>query len=335
LPKQVLQDILNTVDVCNDSDQPFDNLKDVLLGQFGKSMWQSYFYLLRLPMEMPGLKPSVLMGKLKQHFPPGVPDTDLFLAMFLIHLPPSVREVVGAGNHKTAVAIVKGPDTLWDARGGQSPTVAADMTQCSRSPAPAGGKKSDKRNGNAHSKVTLLPTPIFYLSTTLAMACVNFTTTPTRLTGVFPPCLVGKLKSRRTFTRSAATSAHSTAMVMHFPANARLIFWTDELTKDRYLVDAGATLSIVPCTSKTNPSDRAPAQGIRWTIYPSWGYVEKKLSNSEANFSLQNFCKPLWQVPSWVIDFLRKFKVTVAPEISQILFPCTAAAPSPPSVCFA
>jgi hypothetical protein len=37
LPKQVLQDILGTVDICNDSDQPFDHLKEVLLGQFGKS----------------------------------------------------------------------------------------------------------------------------------------------------------------------------------------------------------------------------------------------------------------------------------------------------------
>jgi hypothetical protein len=31
---------------------------------------------------------------------------------------------------------------------------------------------------------------------------------------------------------------------MHFPANAGLIFLTDELTNDRYLVDTGATLSM-------------------------------------------------------------------------------------------
>jgi hypothetical protein len=49
LPKQVLQDILDTIDVCNNSDQPFDHLKEVLLGKFGKSKWQSYFDLLRLP----------------------------------------------------------------------------------------------------------------------------------------------------------------------------------------------------------------------------------------------------------------------------------------------
>jgi hypothetical protein len=37
LPKQVLRDILDTLDVCNDSVKPFDFLKNTLLGQFGKS----------------------------------------------------------------------------------------------------------------------------------------------------------------------------------------------------------------------------------------------------------------------------------------------------------
>ncbi len=41
LPKQVLRDILDTVNVCNESDQPLDFLKEVLLGQFGKNKWQS------------------------------------------------------------------------------------------------------------------------------------------------------------------------------------------------------------------------------------------------------------------------------------------------------
>ena len=67
-------------------------------------------------MEMQGLKPSILMGKLKQYLPPGAsPDNDLFWAMFLIHLPPSMRESVGAGNHTTAAAMGKAADALWDA----------------------------------------------------------------------------------------------------------------------------------------------------------------------------------------------------------------------------
>ncbi len=35
LPKQVLRDILDTTDACNASDEPFDFLKNTLLGQFG------------------------------------------------------------------------------------------------------------------------------------------------------------------------------------------------------------------------------------------------------------------------------------------------------------
>jgi hypothetical protein len=59
------------------------------------------------------------MGKLKQHLPPSVfPDNDLFLAMFLVRLPPSMRETVGAGNHMTAAAMVKATDALWETQGG-------------------------------------------------------------------------------------------------------------------------------------------------------------------------------------------------------------------------
>jgi hypothetical protein len=153
LPKQVLRDILDTLDVCNDSDEPFDFLKNTLLGQIGKSKWQSYFELLRLPIEMQGLKPSGLLGKLKQHLHPGMsPDNDLFLAMFFIRLPPSMRETVGASTHKTAAAMVKAADSLWDARGGHDPTVAAASTQRNRSPAPSSGKRGNKRGGNARPK---------------------------------------------------------------------------------------------------------------------------------------------------------------------------------------
>jgi hypothetical protein len=111
----------------------------------GKSKWQSYFELLRLPMEMQGLKPSVLMGKLKQHLPPGVsPDNDLFLAMFLIRLPPLMRETVGTGAVKTAAAMVKAADALWDARGSHDPMVAAALTQRAEVPLPAAGREATK-----------------------------------------------------------------------------------------------------------------------------------------------------------------------------------------------
>ncbi len=73
-----------------------------------------------------------------------------------------MREMVSTGNHKTAAAIVKAMDALWDARGDHNPMVAAAMTQCSRSPVPANGKKNDKRNSNACSKSCSTSQPDFY-----------------------------------------------------------------------------------------------------------------------------------------------------------------------------
>jgi hypothetical protein len=114
-------------------------------------------------MEMQGLKPSVLMGRLKQRLPPGVlPDNDLFLFMFLILLPPSMREAVGAGTHEMAAAMVKATDALWDAQGGHDPTVASALTQRSRSPATHGGKRADKKSNNACSKSRPPSRPDFY-----------------------------------------------------------------------------------------------------------------------------------------------------------------------------
>jgi hypothetical protein len=75
-------------------------------------------------------------------------------------------------------------------------------------------------------------------------------------------------------TNGAETYTHATATAMHFPANAGLIFLTDELTNDRYLVDTGATLSIVPCSKNTSPSGPL-LKGADGQPIPSWGFIQK------------------------------------------------------------
>jgi hypothetical protein len=61
------------------------------------------------------------------------------------------------------------------------------------------------------------------------------------------------------------------------------------------------------------------------------GELLKKLSNSWANFFFSSqFFQAAVAGPILSIDFLRRFKVTVAQETSQIFFACTAAAPSAP-----
>jgi hypothetical protein len=120
---------------------------------------------------------------------------------------------------------------------------------------------------------------------------------------------------------------------MHFPANARLIFLTDKLTNDRYLVDTGATLSIVPCNQISNSSGPL-LKGADGQPIPYWGFIQKNVQFQGKLFT-SIFLKAAVAGPILGIDFLRTFKVTAVPEINQIQFACTAAAsPAPflPSV---
>jgi hypothetical protein len=79
------------------------------------------------------------------------------------HSPAALHgRTVGTGNHKTASDTVRAADALWDAQGGHGAMVAAATTHRSRSPAPTGGKTSDKRNGNARSKCRPPSRPAFH-----------------------------------------------------------------------------------------------------------------------------------------------------------------------------
>jgi hypothetical protein len=88
---------------------------------------------------------------------------------------------------------------------------------------------------------------------------------------------------------------------MHFPANAGLIFLTDKLTNDRYLVDAGATLSIVPCNQNSSPTGPL-LKGADGQPIPSWGFVQKTVQ-FQGKLSHPVFFKPLWLVPFWLLTF--------------------------------
>ncbi len=104
-----------------------------------------------------------LMGKLKQHLPPGVsPDNDLFVAMFF---DPSsaINERDSRSWHPwNSHSHGEGCEALWDALSGHDPTVAATSTQQSRSPTPSSGKRGDKRGGNARPKSRPPPCPDFH-----------------------------------------------------------------------------------------------------------------------------------------------------------------------------
>jgi hypothetical protein len=104
--------------------------------------------------------------------------------------------------------------------------------------------------------------------------------------------LVGKLACRQTSLGSAAFTTHATATAMHFPANTGLIFLTDELTNDKYLVDTRATLSIVPCSQNSSPSGPI-LKGADGQPILSWGFIQKTVQ-FQGKLLQQLSCKSLW-----------------------------------------
>jgi hypothetical protein len=98
------------------------------------------------------------------------------------------------------------------------------------------------------------------------------------------------------------------------------------LTNDRYLVDTGATLSIVPCHQNTSPSGPL-LKGADGQPIPSWGFIKKTVQFQGKLFT-STFLQAAVAGPILGIDFLRKFKVIVSPKLSQMQFACSAVAPS-------
>jgi hypothetical protein len=152
------------------------------------------------------------MGKLKQSLPHGLnPDNRLFLAMFLVQLPPSMREVV----------MVKAANKLWDACGGHDAMVAVAMTNCSRTLVLVGGKTGDKRGRGGLSK-SCPPSNQDFFSFQNPGNCVckyhNYYNA--RAYKSVKPCAWSE---RAAEPEKACTRM---ARAMHFPANAGLIFLT-------------------------------------------------------------------------------------------------------------
>ena len=109
-----------------------------------------------MPPTVEDIRLSLVYGKLRSLLPFGADqNNEIFMAMFLLRLPPSVREQVGAADHATVAAMVSHADRVWSFRGGSDPVVAAAAERRSRSPASSPGRrnKKGKRSKSRSSKI--------------------------------------------------------------------------------------------------------------------------------------------------------------------------------------
>ena len=94
-----------------------------------------------------------MLSQLKSLLPFGADvNSEMFMAMFLMRLPPSIREQVGTADRSTISAMVKHADRVWSFRGSPDPVVAAAAEQGSRSPAFSPNRRSDRKANRSKSR---------------------------------------------------------------------------------------------------------------------------------------------------------------------------------------
>jgi hypothetical protein len=146
-----------------------------------------------------------------------------------------MRKAVGAGNHKTAVEMLRAADALLDAHCGHNPMVAAATTQCSRSPAPTGRKKNNRRNGNARSESRPPSSSDFFSFHNPGNGCANITTfMATKPTSSFSLVPSRKTEAPPNLYRFSGKPITCHCHSFAFPSKCRPHFLTDKLTNDRF-----------------------------------------------------------------------------------------------------
>jgi hypothetical protein len=104
---------------------------------------------------------------------------------------------------------------------------------------------------------------------------------------------------------------------MSFSHGSGLLFLKDSHSKLSSLVDSGATLSILPCSSSTAPSG-PKLIGANGANIPTWGFQKRTLAFGHKSFT-HEFLLAKVATPILGLDFLRKFQLSIHPLQAQVL----------------
>jgi len=154
LPEAVVVSVRNLVSSIQPTDlNVYEKLKARLTASYAKTRWQQVFALLRHP-DISDRRPSQLMNEMLALLPVGDNgDLTLFLWLFLLRLPVSMRDHLAAADLQTAEKMAAHADMLWDAWVGESSvavlSVAVDAVSV-RSPA-GDSRRSPNRDSRRRS----------------------------------------------------------------------------------------------------------------------------------------------------------------------------------------
>jgi hypothetical protein len=144
LPEAVVISVRSLINEIQPTDNDaYERLKQRLTESYAKTRWQQAFKLIKHP-DIGDRRPSMMMNEMLALLPTGArADDTLFLALFLLRLPVSMRDHLAAADHKTAADIARHADVLWDLRAGETAVVAVTAAPVDAvAPSPA---RNDRR----------------------------------------------------------------------------------------------------------------------------------------------------------------------------------------------
>jgi hypothetical protein len=138
LPEAVVISVRNLInEIQPGANYAYERLKERLTDSYAKTRWQQAFALIKHP-DLGDRRPSALMDEMLALLPTGARSDDtIFLALFLLRLPISMRDHLAAADHKTAADMARHADTIWDRVQGSAVTAISAPVDAvaSRSPA--------------------------------------------------------------------------------------------------------------------------------------------------------------------------------------------------------
>jgi hypothetical protein len=204
-------------------------------------------------------------------------DDTIFLALFLLRLPASMRDHLAAVDHKFAADMARHANTFWDARAGESPitAIAAPVDAvAARSPAVtlAGVLQTAVSPAASASSAGRLRARI---------------AAETSLSAITVPRQV----------RQEGTQVGDTLFLDGKLGRCRgqintlggLVYLQDSSSEQHFLVDTGAAVSVFRHRSSAAPSGPPLTGGADGHSIPSWGTVRKTLSFGLCTFIFHSF----------------------------------------------
>ena len=106
---------------------------------------------------------------------------------------------------------------------------------------------------------------------------------------------------------------------MSFSHGSGLMFLRDSHNKLDFLVDSGASLSIVPFSSSQTPLG-PKLLGANGASIPTWGFQTKTIKIGTKNFE-HEFLLAKVAIPILGLDFFRKFQLSIHPLLVMSTIP--------------